>query len=79
MKIQYAIDKETGLTYSRVGSEVAVPVKQKRNKFGTIDYKLLKFKITGLGPDELNSLNWTDSLPESLKKYHRNFWRKETV
>jgi len=77
MKIEYAIDRETGLTYSRLGDNIAVPVKGRKNRFGTHDFKLLKFHISGLGADELASLQWTERLPESLKQYHRVFWRVE--
>jgi hypothetical protein len=76
MKIQYAIDPHTGLTYSRIDNEVAVPVKSRRNQFGTYDYRLMKFKIFGLGQEEWMGLQPTDDLPASIRHYHKQFWNK---
>lgn len=65
--IQYAIDQETGLTWSRVGSEVAVPVLN----YPADDYTLVKMSVFYSGAQ---ALKWTRKLPISLKNYHREFW-----
>ncbi|CAB4182504.1 hypothetical protein UFOVP1439_26 [uncultured Caudovirales phage] len=65
--IQYAIDTDTGLTWSRVGSEVAVPVLN----YPADDYTLIKMSVLYSGTA---ALKWTRQLPVSLKNYHREFW-----
>lgn len=67
--ITYAIDTETGLTYSRIDNQVAVPVLN----YPKDDYKLEKmsvFELSGMW----NALVWTKKIPKSLKNYHRAFW-----
>lgn len=76
--ITYAINRD-GLVYSRVGSEVAVPV---------LDYEaigrggdftsplkcaLQKFPVFDL-VHEWDELEWTKKLPAWLKNKHRAFW-----
>lgn len=72
--IRYAVDSESGLTYSMVGSQLAVPFRDKKNKFGEYDYKLEKLTVSQLGKTEWEGLRWTRQLPKSLKNYHRQFW-----
>ena len=75
--ILYGINENTGHVYSRVGSEVAIPVlryekMQPENNFGTI-YELEKFDIIHLA-SEWSFIYWTRKLPVELKNMHRSFW-----
>lgn len=79
--IQYAFDDITGLTWSRVGSEVAVPLLDYPGE----DTHLEKFTVIEMA-HHMDHLRWTKKLPTSLKNYHREFWgmkqlktRKETA
>jgi hypothetical protein len=73
--IQYAIDKDTGLIISRVGSEVAIPVldfehMKPENHFETV-YNIEKFGIF----DTIGMrLTWTRKIPTNYKNLHRKFW-----
>jgi hypothetical protein len=75
--IQYAIDKETGLTWSRVDSEVAVPVLDYEgmdlDKSFDTEYKLERMKVLDIA-HYMHDLTWTKKLPISIKNYHREFW-----
>ena len=69
--IQYAIDPETGLTVSRVGSEIV---------FYVLDYPrptIHKEKANILelaGTSWLDSLIWTRKISKQAKNSHRKFW-----
>jgi hypothetical protein len=80
--ITYAIDTETGLTYSRVDSEVAVPVlaygKMKPSNGFQEEYTLEKMSVHELS-GMWNALQWTKKIPKSLKNYHRTFWGMEEL
>lgn len=70
--IQYAIDLHTGLTVSRVGSELAFFVLDydkmlPENNFETA-YHLEKTHIIW------NCLKWTRKIPVDIKNCHRRFW-----
>lgn len=74
--ITYAVDMETGLVVSRVGSEVAFPVLQydkmtPENHFATI-YELEKMSVFDLNPWE--KFHWTKKIPVEIKNEHRAFW-----
>jgi len=72
--ITYAIDNITGLTISRVGSEIAFPVMdyehQTEHGFETKLEKMSVFEIA----HHNDHFTWTKKLPVSLKNYHREFW-----
>ena len=75
--ITYAVDLDTGLTYSRRGSSVAVPVLQydatgPENNFATV-YALEQAAVYDLTPC-WRSLHWTKRLPIAVKNVHRAFW-----
>ena len=74
--ITYAIDRYTGLVFSRVGSEVAIPVldwegMKPENNFRT-EYHLEIGSVHEAyqGTD----LKWTRKLSNNLKNIHRAFW-----
>jgi len=76
--ITYAVDMETGLVYSRVGSEVAVPVLDydgmvPENNFKT-NYNLEKMYVLSLSISQWNCLKWTKKIPKDIKNLHRKFW-----
>ncbi len=72
--ISYMIDDE-GLVYSRVGSEVAIPILEwdkmtSANQYKTT-YHLEKFStydLSGIG------ITRTKKIPLRLKNQHRKFW-----
>ena len=76
--IKYGIDRDTGLVWSRVGSEVAIPVLQFNkmtpgNNFQTI-YELEKMDVIEVAGASYNSVEWTRKIPVELKNKHRKFW-----
>jgi hypothetical protein len=76
--IRYGIDCETGLVWSRVGSQVALPVLQydqmiPDNNFRTI-YALEKFDVIHLIGSAYNAVKWTRKIPAQIKNLHRQFW-----
>jgi len=83
--IQYGIEEETGLVYSRVGSEVAVPVLdfeaigQGGGGFapgdfrGPTRYDLEKCPLRELYY-EYEHIRWTRAIPVEIKNLHRRFW-----
>jgi hypothetical protein len=75
--IRYGIDRETGLVWSRVGSQVAVPVLQydqmlPANNFQT-HYALEKFDVIEV-VGSYGLIQWTRKIPVRLKNLHRKFW-----
>lgn len=79
--IQYMIEKETGVVYSRVGSEVAVPVldwdnMKPENNFKT-NYNLEKFNVFDIGP--FCQYIKTKKIPTKLKNVHRAFWGMKPI
>jgi hypothetical protein len=75
--ITYAIENDSGLVISRVGSEVAWPVLEydkmlPANNF-TAGYHLERFPVSSLGSNWRN-LKWTKKIPTYLKNRHREFW-----
>jgi hypothetical protein len=77
--IQYAVNSE-GHVYSRVGSEVVVPVLdyEKIGEGGDFNqpltYTLESFPVFALAGREYNSLRWTRKIPLEIKNHHRQFW-----
>jgi hypothetical protein len=75
--IRYGIDCETGLVWSRVGSQVALPVLQydkmvPENNFQT-QYELeIMDVIEVIG--SMGLVKWTRKIPLRLKNLHRAFW-----
>lgn len=74
--IQYAIDTETGLVISRVGSELAWPILDYDGMWPdnnyTMKYHLEKLSITASYCRNL--LKWTRKIPKAIKNTHREFW-----
>jgi hypothetical protein len=81
--ITYGIEEETGLVYSRVGSEVAVPVLdfeaigQGGNGYapgdfrGPTRYTLEKCPVYQVG---YSGIRWTRNIPVEAKNHHRRYW-----
>lgn len=76
-KIEYAIDTETGLTWSKVGEVMAMPVMTQElmdDRIGRYpEYTLRKVNVLQV-PLMHQHLNWTEELPTSIKNYHRRHW-----
>ncbi len=75
--IQYGIDQETGLIWSRVNSEIAVPIlnydgMQAENNY-CMGYFLERMSILQATPT-VNYLKWTRKIPITIKNIHRAFW-----
>jgi len=83
--ITYAVNDD-GTVYSRVDSEIAVPVLDfdgigqggdgfaKGNFNGPMRYNLEKFSVHSLAGREWACLRWTKKIPVALKNLHRKFW-----
>jgi GMP synthase-like glutamine amidotransferase len=76
--IRYGIDRETGLVWSRVRSQVALPVLQydkmvPDDNFKT-KYELEKFDVIQLVGSAYNAVKWTRKIPAQIKNLHREFW-----
>lgn len=74
--ITYAIEQTTGLVYSQVGNEIAIPVLDYKgmtpeNNFQTT-YNLEK--DTALAAHIGTIFIWTRKIPNALKNIHRQFW-----
>lgn len=76
--ITYCYD-EDGLVYSRVGSEIAIPVLDfdsigKDGDFtAPLTYTLEKDNVLSLA-SVWRSLTWTKKIPVEIKNRHRAFW-----
>ena len=74
--ITYAIDKVSGMVFSQVGREIAVPVLDyegmtPENNFQTKYYlEAVPALSAYIGTD----LRWTRKVPNALKNLHRAFW-----
>ena len=76
--IQYAINMETGLVWSRVGSEVAYPVlaydkMTSENNF-TAPLILEKAPVFDMAGRVWEGLKWTQKISKKNKNIHREFW-----
>jgi hypothetical protein len=71
--IRFAVDRETGLVYSRVGGQWAIPVLEYDgwNPADAPDYHLEKFGLYDVRPE---SLIRTSLIAVELKNRHREFW-----
>lgn len=76
-QITYAIDTTTGLVWSRMDSELAVPILEydkmsPANNFETSYYleKMSVFEAAGYWW----ALKWTRKIPIAIKNTHRSFW-----
>lgn len=73
--ITYAIENETGLVWSRMSSEVAIPTVDFEsghpdNNF-EMDIKLEKDSVFACTHADLT---WTKKIPKEVKNIHRAFW-----
>ena len=77
--IHYAVDLETGLVYSRVGGEIAVPY-PKQGRFLRVrgvlgsEYELERFPLYAI-QHKWGQLYFTQSIPLLIQNQHRQFWR----
>ena len=75
--IQYAIETETRMVVSRVGSELAWPVldfenMRPENNY-TMNYYLEKISVVS-ACSSMQYLKWTRKIPRNIKNLHRRFW-----
>ena len=75
--ITYAVDQENGQVFSRVDSEIAVPILDygkmlPENNFEPTYYleKVPVLQLVG----QWDRLKWTRKIPVDLKNEHRVFW-----
>jgi len=77
--ITYAVDRDNGLVYSRVGDKVAFPVLQyeRIGKGGDftqpLEYELEADSVSSLAY-YWPMLRWTKKVPVALKNLHRVYW-----
>ena len=76
--IQYAVNMETGLVWSRFGSEIAFPVlafnqMTPENNF-TAPLILEKGDVFDMRGRVWEGLKWTKKIPKAIKNLHRQFW-----
>jgi len=76
--ITYAIDLETGLVVSRVGSELAWPILDyegmlPENNYA-MNYCLEKISVSSVAGYYWSLLKWTRKIPLEIKNIHRRFW-----
>lgn len=74
--IQYAIDIDTGLVVSRVGSELGCYVVDYENMNAKNGYNAKAFlvQIPIFHTTFWKSLRWTKKIPKEIKNIHRKFW-----
>ena len=75
--IRYAIDTDTGLVISRVGSEIAWPIldykdMQPENAY-VMNYSLVKICVSQVA-SRWDTLKWTRKISKTIKNTHRMFW-----
>jgi hypothetical protein len=75
--IQYMLNPETNFVYSRVGSEIAMPVldydgMKPENNYKT-RYNLEKCDVIQVC-HELKNVIHTRKIPQRIKNIHRKFW-----
>jgi hypothetical protein len=76
-RIRYMVSQENGMVYSRMGSEIAIPVldwdgMKPENGFQT-KYHLEKFDAVAVASDIYPVIK-TRKIPVEIKNYHRRFW-----
>ena len=71
------IDTREGHVFSRMGSEVAIPVLDfegmKPENSYEMNYNLEKFPVFSVASDIINSIR-TRKIPIEIKNEHRKFW-----
>jgi len=76
--IQYAIDTDTGLVISRVGSELAWPIldfdRVAPEQDYTMNCHLEKIPVSRIAGRYWLGLKWTKKIPKDIKNTHRLFW-----
>lgn len=81
-RIEYMIDRDTGLVWSRVGSEVAIPVLDfagmKPENSWMMNYSLEKFSIYHQGVINAWVIH-TRKIPLKMKNFHRKFWGMKPI
>jgi hypothetical protein len=80
--ITYCIDHSSGIVYSRVGSDLAVPMLDwngmtPENNFAA-NYNLERVSIYAVG-SAWDMLKWTKKIPIKLKNRHRQFWGMKSL
>ena len=75
--IQYGIDTETGLIWSRVDNKVAIPIlnydgMRAENNY-CMSYFLEKMDVLQAIPT-ISYIKWTRKIPTEIKNIHRVFW-----
>jgi hypothetical protein len=74
-RIQYAIDLDTGMVWSQVGNELAIPILDfagmKPENNWEMKYNLGKFQSASISGAELVH---TRKIPVKIKNAHRAFW-----
>lgn len=77
-RIQYAIDKENGLVYSRIESEIAIPIldfkEMTPENNWKMGYNLEKCNVIELVQSGWSNLIWTRKIPIAIKNVHRVYW-----
>ncbi|MEL7085350.1 MAG: hypothetical protein AAF268_08855 [Cyanobacteria bacterium P01_A01_bin.3] len=76
-RIAFAVDRNTGMVYSRVGERVAVPVRVEggiRVRGAKPHYELESFPVYAIRERWANLLS-TQRVPIHIQNYHREFWR----
>ena len=75
--IQYGIDINSGLIWSRVGTQVAIPVFQSKNMTAknsfNPDFEWGIFELYELA-GSISTIRWTQNIPNKIKNVHREFW-----
>ena len=75
--ITYMIDRDLDLVWSRVGSEVAIPVvqydKMTPDNSYAVPLELEKFDVLSIA-GHLNNVIHTRKIPIGIKNLHRKFW-----
>lgn len=76
MRIQYAVDLETGLVWSRVGDMVALPVLDYPSMAPANNF-LPTYRLETFNTFEVLGcacLKWTRKIPMDVKNRHRRYW-----
>jgi len=72
--ITYAIDKDTGLVFSRVGSEMAIPVLDYDNMKPENNFQI-KIDVIEIPYSTYKNLKFTRCIPTKIKNMHRVLFR----
>jgi len=80
--IQYAVEKDSGIVISRVGSEICVPVLQFGDMKPENNWRMIyipeKMPLSALrGCWDL--YKWTRKIPIEIKNQHRKFWGMKPI